>query len=61
MRVLECCRVRVKDVDFGFQIMVRAGKGEKDRVVPLPRRAEPRTGQAPRWEKYGEGRVVVWG
>lgn len=43
LRVLECCRLRVKDVDFDrFQIMVRDGKGEKDRVVPLPRRAEPR-------------------
>lgn len=41
LRVLECCRLRVKDVDFDrHQIVVRDGKGEKDRVVPLPRRLE---------------------
>jgi integron integrase len=38
MRLLECARLRVKDVDFSYsQIMVRDGKGQKDRVVPLPR------------------------
>ena len=43
LRILECCRLRVKDVDFGrHQILVRDGKGEKDRVVPLPRRVEER-------------------
>jgi integron integrase len=37
MRVMECCRLRVKDVDFEANaIFVRAGKGQKDRVVPLP-------------------------
>jgi integron integrase len=41
LRVLECCRLRVKDVDFTRkQIVVREGKGEKDRVVPLPARIE---------------------
>jgi integron integrase len=39
LRVLECCRLRVKDIDLDrLQIMVRDGKGEKDRAVPLPRR-----------------------
>jgi integron integrase len=43
MRVLECCRLRVKDLDFDRQqIVVREGKGEKDRVVPLPRRVADR-------------------
>lgn len=38
MRLLECCRLRVKDVDWQRnQIMVRQGKGDKDRVVMLPR------------------------
>ena len=33
----------MKDVDFArHQILVRDGKGEKDRVVPLPRRVEAR-------------------
>ena len=37
LRVMECLRLRVKDIDFGFrQIMVRDGKGKKDRSVPLP-------------------------
>ena len=41
LRVLECRRLRVKDLDFGrHQVVVRDGKGEKDRVVPLPRRLE---------------------
>ena len=39
MRLMECVRLRVQDVDFGFrQITVRDGKGGKDRVVPLPDR-----------------------
>ena len=39
MRLLECVRLRVKDVDFGYsQIIVRDGKGQKDRVVPMPKR-----------------------
>lgn len=38
MRLMECMRLRIKDVDFGYlQILVRDGKGQKDRVVPLPR------------------------
>jgi integron integrase len=37
MRLLECCRLRVKDVDFGRnQITVRRGKGDRDRVTMLP-------------------------
>jgi integron integrase len=39
MRIRECCRLRIKDVDFQRgQIVVREGKGDKDRTVPLPRR-----------------------
>jgi integron integrase len=37
MRVMECVRLRVKDVDFERnEITVRAGKGGKDRVTVLP-------------------------
>ncbi len=37
LRLLECCRLRVKDVDFASnQIVVRDGKGHKDRVTMLP-------------------------
>ncbi len=39
MRLMECVRLRVKDLDFSYgTIVVRDGKGNKDRVVPLPRR-----------------------
>lgn len=42
MRLLECCRLRVKDVDFARgQLMIRAAKGQKDRAVPLPRKLVP--------------------
>ncbi len=38
LRQEECCRLRVHDVDVGRQqIVVRHGKGGKDRVVMLPR------------------------
>lgn len=37
LRLMECVRLRVKDVDFGaHQIVVRSGKGDKDRVTFLP-------------------------
>jgi len=37
LRLMECLRLRVKDIDFGnHQIIVRDGKGEKDRVTMLP-------------------------
>jgi integron integrase len=37
LRLLECARLRVKDVDFATnQIVVRAGKGDRDRVTMLP-------------------------
>lgn len=37
LRLMECCTLRIKDLDFGQnQIVVRAGKGNKDRYAPLP-------------------------
>ena len=37
LRLLECCRLRVQDVDFtANQIVVRNAKGQKDRVSMLP-------------------------
>ena len=39
MRLMECVRLRVKDIDFDYgQIIVREAKGDKDRIVPLPER-----------------------
>jgi len=38
LRLMECCRLRVKDVDLERgQLTVRQGKGDKDRFVMLPR------------------------
>ncbi|MGH7960736.1 MAG: integron integrase [Candidatus Binatia bacterium] len=37
LRLLECLRLRVKDIDFSTnQLVVREGKGNKDRVTMLP-------------------------
>lgn len=37
LRLMECLRLRVKDIDFtNNQIVVRAGKGDKDRHTMLP-------------------------
>ena len=39
LRLMECCRLRVKDVDLErLEIVVRSGKGESDRVTVLPAR-----------------------
>lgn len=41
MRLMECLRLRVKDVDFARgEILVRNGKGGKDRRTVLPRTLE---------------------
>lgn len=37
LRLMECLRLRVKDIEFGrCEIVVREGKGNKDRVTMLP-------------------------
>ena len=37
LRLMECLRLRVKDVDFSTnQILIRDGKGNKDRLTMLP-------------------------
>jgi integron integrase len=37
LRLMECCRLRMKDVDFERgQLTIREGKGDKDRYVMLP-------------------------
>jgi integron integrase len=42
LRLMECLRLRVKDVDFERNsILVRAGKGDKDRVVMMPEKIRP--------------------
>lgn len=38
LRLLECIRLRVKDIDFARgELLIRDGKGQKDRVTMLPR------------------------
>jgi integron integrase len=45
MRVFECCSLRVKDVDLDrLQIVIRAGKGDKDRSAILPASLRQRLG-----------------
>jgi integron integrase len=47
LRVMECVRLRIKDVDFSLkQLVVRNGKGNKDRVTPLPEKIIPLLQQA---------------
>ncbi len=42
LRLMECLRLRVKDVDFELrQITVREGKGDQDRVTMLPQAIIP--------------------
>jgi integron integrase len=37
LRLMECVRLRVKDLDFQYKtVTVRDGKGEKDRITPMP-------------------------
>ncbi len=39
LRLMECVRLRVKDIDFGYaHVTVRDGKGLRDRVTILPER-----------------------
>ncbi len=49
LRLLECCRLRVKDVDFDrHEITVRDGKGRKDRLTVLPARLARPAARPPR-------------
>ena len=42
LRLLECARLRVKDVDLGYrEIRIREAKGNRDRVTVLPAAARP--------------------
>jgi len=42
LRLMECMRLRVKDLDFNMnQVIVRSGKGDKDRVTMLPESLKP--------------------
>jgi integron integrase len=67
MRLMECIRLRVKDVDFERrQITIRDGKGAKDRQVPLPDSVRDRLKTAVERvrilhaQDVSEGHGVVW-
>jgi integron integrase len=50
LRVMECCRLRVKDVDLARgQMTVRGGKGDKDRFVMLPTGAKAELEKMLQW------------
>ena len=67
LRLMECVRLRVKDVDFGYsQITVRDGKGLRDRVTVLPVGLKKRlrlhlesNGDSPRRSRQWSGRVYL--
>jgi len=46
LRLMECLRLRVLDIDTGYsQILVRDAKGRKDRVAPIPKKLSERLAQ----------------
>lgn len=61
LRLMECCRLRVKDVDIDRkQITVRDGKGQKDRMVPLPAKiAEPISQQTRRVAQLHQSDIEI--
>ena len=62
LRVMECCTLRVRDVDFDRdQIVVRGGKGDRDRVVMLPRTLAARLGEQVRRVRQRHARDVAKG
>ena len=67
MRLLECLRLRIKDVEFSRrEIVVREGKGNKDRVTMLPESLNDRLRQQVEFVKsqhaadLAMGRGEVW-
>ena len=52
LRLAECLRLRVKDLDFSQnQIVIRSGKGEKDRVTVFPQSLQKVLQQHLQWVK----------
>jgi integron integrase len=68
LRLLECCRLRIKDIDMQRgQLTIRGGKGDKDRFVMLPCAARGALERQMEWRKAlherdlarGQGRVEM--
>ncbi|RLB91859.1 MAG: integron integrase [Deltaproteobacteria bacterium] len=69
LRLIECVRLRVKDIDFKRQqILLRDGKGQKDRVTILPEKFVPLLKDQPKYVKglykrdieAGSAGVYIW-
>ena len=67
LRINEALRLRVKDIDFDqHQIVIRDGKGGKDRIVMLPKVLEEKLTTAVRTREFmhdqhlAEGTASVW-
>lgn len=62
LRREECCRLRVHDLDLSRQqIVIRHGKGGKDRVVMLPRSLRPELERQLAWRRQLHAQDVVGG
>lgn len=62
LRLMECLRLRVQDVDFGRnQIYVRSGKGDKDRITILPQRLKEPLQNHLRWVKHLHDQDIALG
>jgi integron integrase len=68
LRLMECCSLRVKDLDLSHnQVFVRGGKGDKDRYTTLPTAARQPLGHHLQFVKLqheedlrqGLGRVIL--
>lgn len=52
LRLMECCRLRMKDIDAERgQLTIRGGKGDKDRYVMLPRAVLESLGRQMTWRR----------
>ena len=62
LRLMECLRLRIQDVDFDRdQILVRSGKGDKDRVTLLPQRLKEPLRNHIAWVKHLHNRDLEQG
>lgn len=62
LRLMECCALRVKDIELARgQIVVRGGKGNKDRVVMLPRSVREDLERQLAWRRWLHERDLARG
>ncbi len=62
LRVMECCTLRIKDVDLERgEIRVRRGKGDRDRVTMLPSQVSADIGRQMRASRAVQNRRILAG